>query len=1409
MKRKNIIIFLYIMSFVFSFFDCAAIVSAGEEPIRSFYKTDYINEDVISKGLDPNVLFLLDTSTAMTFAPWGIMPNANDGRSFKERAEMLKDSTYGHGMRPPLFDGVETTYITGGDGASPSTSYNRYGRDLDASNNYIGNADCYYTSDPDKPFLLTFKNRHLAHYNNWIDSEGKLTPPNLNINGDLSNLKEAGALTNADITEINEVLSSLTDFIPSRYEKDENGNWIAAAGFEKPAVPLFFANQFLVPNDSRLYKMKLALWRLTGQGNINVLSRINLAAAITYQDIDTSIYGISVATKNARPGAGEGHRDYYGATTQFPFGNAASYITGEYNTTKDIEGVDVEDSYMSQKTKRGVWIDIYQKKKIGDNMWNALSRSIMYVPFNKLYDKKAEGNMEGTSHLDDFRSYISGYEHYKGLYNANGDLLGPAAKPIKDEFWATSLTLLSTAIYGGRDASEGGYFPFHKGKRITDSYETFQPTGEYMIQFAVEPKDNAGSTKSTVIYLDKSTNSEGLPTGQAVGSVLDFFSPPTTGLSGGADGVNFADNSVGFFPVTGSCQQNWLVVFCAGNNAISDYPPDEAVRRLFNRTRIMRGRRFDGSKWVEQNYEMDSGVRTIVVGFLPDEKVGEEPEIAKVRADLKAMAKAGDPILTPEGDYIDNPDATPEIANDVPGLVKALNNVLKRLNVAKMGSGAVSMLPRIDNITDPNTRVVFGAAYKINPLDQWNGWLAKYRITDSASIEQWEANNSMVNKGLDRALYTSTGARNSTVLDVSKVNPEILVSLAGIPEERSQRFSKWLLDYEHSSSTTDSIGILGDMVNSGITVVGKPRHQSLTDNGVINSREAVVYVQTNRGVLHALNYMNGNEVWGFIPPNIFQNKLKNLKFDKNEFIDGNGLTRVRSNPMVLLDGTLIAKDVEYQNAARTLLTGYLGYGGNGFYTMDITEMDASPKPPVFRWAVENARYGAYTAANTTNDTVRRWGVAASDYGDYNYWDLGLTIVPGVCFTPVAGGRDTVGVLPGGLGHRLGVGDSQGKAFYIFNPANGAILQKIDEKSNANTGFIAPNGVKLGMGISPIIYHENDAKKTVAFYTADSEGNIMKCNLEGASIPNWKLESMFQLRTLGTPFENGVGVPPAGGLAVAVPRKMVLAKSKNNYTWLFGGTSDLYVPGSDVSDSKKLINKEHYMFGLNTNNLLKSDKLGMGINPSDVNVRKMPYYIDDIPEKYGKYGRTYDDKYDEEYEINKISDDYGSHLGITHGMSDYGWLLRLRPKFGMTEAEYLSADPYLFNNVIYIATFIPIVESISEEVCRDIGVGKLYALDPSTGRSVMWQKPGIVLENIKIVGIVGNPAKNSLILSVKELVVDAKDKIKSSFSGSLDIGNGLIEVDAPGGSIFDPSGFNPTPYFEELVPHTQYWNERFK
>ena len=131
-------------------------------------------------------------------------------------------------------------------------SFQRWGRDLDDANNIIGHPDCYYSMDPEKPYLLTFKKLNFANWNGKKASRPKfpddLAPyvPDSDANGNI--------------------------------ERDANGNikW-------KDPVPEDLAEKYLVPNDSKMYKLKLVLSRILAPSadgrNEEFLSRIRMGVA--------------------------------------------------------------------------------------------------------------------------------------------------------------------------------------------------------------------------------------------------------------------------------------------------------------------------------------------------------------------------------------------------------------------------------------------------------------------------------------------------------------------------------------------------------------------------------------------------------------------------------------------------------------------------------------------------------------------------------------------------------------------------------------------------------------------------------------------------------------------------------------------------------------------------------------------------------------------------------------------------------------------------------------------------------------------------------------------------------------------------------------------------------------------------
>lgn len=453
--------------------------------------------------------------------------------------------------------------------------------------------------------------------------------------------------------------------------------------------------------------------------------------------------------------------------------------------------------------------------------------------------------------------------------------------------------------------------------------------------------------------------------------------------------------------------------------------------------------------------------------------------------------------------------------------------------------------------------------------------------------------------------------------------------------------------------------------------------------------------------------------------------------------------------------------------------------------MNITGDTSAPlDKPTFLWAIENANYSSADVNPVGN--VTGWGEGVpnkgSDSNGYDYSKLGLTIVPGVFITPKGDPTIDVGVLPGGLDHKKAGGTfSRGNVFYFFNPADAKIKREID-----SLGTINPGGRKLGMGISPIIYREDSLKRTDLFYTADSEGNILFCDTSKASdVNNWKIDSVFKMAAS----DDSVVVHSP----VVIPHAMVYARRSEPTTeeWLFGGTADIAGPGSrDYGDnSRKLINKEQFIFGLNLSNIKKKD----ASDPLKWTPHNTIYKTSDLVEL---------DYHD--YSSNDIKPVYRGYVPVNTNIT-LGWYLTLRPTMPKgsdeqgTEQEYVSAPPFLFNERLYVGTFISYTKVGSDIDCKSVGVSKLYSLSPSTGAPLVEPK---TMENLKIVGFSGSGSRLSI--AVQELMGGAvKDAVDKLDDAKPLAGGSVIETKAPGAEPV------PIPLIPTNTPYIQYWREKFQ
>lgn len=1151
--------------------------------LKTFLKTDYgaVSQRPIPR---PNVLFLLDTGSPMVFSPKGIMPLQDDPYSKEQRAGLLRDCTYGSGSRPH--------------NENPAIDFSRYGRDLDSSNNRIGDPDCYYTSDPKKPYFLTFKK-------------------------------------------------------PDHHK-------------EKPAS---YNDNDLVPNDSRMYMMKLVLWRLTDPTHAELLSRMNLGMATSYQEDN---FGQNYyADFYKRPNWGRrGPTGGSNGGPALPHGSAPSWSIGF--GSDGIFGQN-DNYYESQRAFCGVNRDYYDTKKYPKNspQWRRVNRSVMKVPFDRFYVQDDAGNYQPTDNRANFRMYIDGVEsaNTKGFTNP--------------EMFADGQTPLSTSLYAREE---------HAGNNDTHGYK--------LIQYA--PRDiSYGYDK---LHLKEYFNTEGVKGGQAVGSAIDFFAPKTSQNT--EDGLAFSHERAGYFPISDSCQSNWVVIFTAGNDeSNAPRPAAKAALELYKKTQggdnPVRGRAWDAraNKWVERQYVMDKGVRTMVVGFVdPD---ASDANSQKLRNSLNAIAAHGQPKLE-GGHWVPDTSQKALFANDVPALLRALEVVFRQIDAESRPTPSGAPLITQDQTGSTPESRIFSRSYLVRPFDQWGATFSrsKFNVGGESSLI-WEAGAQMKAQGKNRRLYTTTGAQGDdsvTVRQLKDISLPDFKALADLPNHE-EKFRDWLY---FSGTASDDPSPLGDTQNSNFLFIP----------GNLHSGD--VYIQTNRGTLHALNAATGEELWGFIPPNILQGRVKAMKYNASGlWYDGDGKSSRRSMPVTLLDGILTpAKN----SAKETFLLGTLGRGGNGIYAMDITKTNTTSNPvPVFLWAVENARYDK--AETPLSKGVYRWGEAAKS-GNYDYEDLGLTL-QGI--TPcLLSGDVAVAILPGGLGYKLGA-DSHGKVFFLLNPKDGAILRKWGPGDLSMHATMT----SLGMGVAPVtLVRKKPGNVLSEFYTADSMGNILSCVSCDVSRPeDWSLKSLFCLKA-------------SDGTPVAIPKGLLLLeRRRSKQRMIIGGTCDVVAPGSDSDSERRVHNSEQFIFGIKSTSLRGEEKM------ADL----LPLSSEDINTVWKKPG---------ELDANKK-----------------GWYLTLQGAAGGNEGEYVTTSPFFFLNEVVVTTFIPQAMTTSEcALAQENGDTRLFRLDAETGKS---HSKLLVLKNLRATGVTG--FQKELFVAMKELKEGALDAAVAENPDALRKANGGVWV----------------------------------
>ena len=376
---------------------------------------------------------------------------------------------------------------------------------------------------------------------------------------------------------------------------------------------------------------------------------------------------------------------------------------------------------------------------------------------------------------------------------------------------------------------------------------------------------------------------------------------------------------------------------------------------------------------------------------------------------------------------------------------------------------------------------VYQSTFEYAKNMQWKGSLKKYKLNSNGSFGavQWDAADKLNNKSASSRKIWTTGISTTGTNNFSTTYRDDLKSLLFPSQSPTDTEVENLInfirgvdtyDQDADNNKTESIHKLADIYHSELIVVGKPDAPA-TDDGSANSqkkdsyyrsqnnynnfkngstcggpcanRKEIVLAGANNGILHAFDTSNGEELWGYIPPNVLGNleKIPSSKANSTNAIYG-------------IDGSPVVKDIYFDDTPndstdnprwRTVLLGGLGAGGKGLYAIDITDVNN----PTHLFAISN---------DETNKAIQHWGIDGlkQEFGysggginaKYDYRKLGETwSTPRIIRIKVSGKDKWVAVFGGG--YNGAVNPNVGSAVFVMDLEDeGRLLKVIDIEDTA-------------------------------------------------------------------------------------------------------------------------------------------------------------------------------------------------------------------------------------------------------------------------------------------------------------------------------------------------------------------------
>ena len=293
--------------------------------------------------------------------------------------------------------------------------------------------------------------------------------------------------------------------------------------------------------------------------------------------------------------------------------------------------------------------------------------------------------------------------------------------------------------------------------------------------------------------------------------------------------------------------------------------------------------------------------------------------------------------------------------------------------------------------------------------------------------------------------------------------------------------------------------ILGDIVNSNLLFkdnLANYGYSRLPEGGAYNgflsskqSTVAAIFVGANDGMLHAFNASNGEELFGFVPNEIFP-KLVTIS-DLDYGCKGDECLPHE----YLVDGKSALGDVYFSSSSdwHTVLVGGLGKGGKGLFALDVTHAESFTEDDVL-WEISSTQAPD----------------SASEYTDHLGETIPLASV--VRLNNSDSSKRWAAIVGNGYG-----ANSHQAVLFIIDIETGALIKKINTGSGTEEH---PNGLS-----TPIAVDSNNDSIVDRIYAGDLLGNLWAFDVSGTNPDNWEVDFS------GTPLfttTNPITAPPQAG-----------------------------------------------------------------------------------------------------------------------------------------------------------------------------------------------------------------------------------------------------------------------------------------